>query len=335
MRQASAEITVTSARRYGCVTGRRWPVDVAPAPGELLSSWLHRLAFANGVPPRYFGRFLGAVGENWSVRLDRMLPDRIFRLLAEHTRVPLEDIADLAAAPDPLARLRLPLRSGRREICASGSRANWLQFCPACLREDDAPYFRRRWTLATRVSCLRHGCRLRDECPTCGGGLVPFRQDRLVPQQICAWCGADLRKPTAPADPGIRRFERLIDDLLCLHAAGSQPRGKPSLPALLGAACFTSGAQRRSVMRLSHRDRYRLFLQLTEGSLPVGQPMGPAMALWARIAGIAPTYRGLTASFTKAVLSRNTPGGVTRSTSPDLAELLRTATRLHANRSAP
>lgn len=70
-------ITVSPARHYRVATGRRWPVEVRPAPGELLSSWLHRLAYANGVPPRYFGAVLGAAGENWSAQLDRHLPDAV------------------------------------------------------------------------------------------------------------------------------------------------------------------------------------------------------------------------------------------------------------------
>ena len=329
-------ITVTPTSRYGSVAGRRWPVDVAPAPGELLSSWLHRLAHANGVPPRYFGGFLGAAGENWSARLDRRLPERILHQLIEHTRVPLEDIAGLAFAPDPFARLRLPLRPGRGETCVSGSQPNWLQFCPECLVEDETPYFRRGWTLATRVSCFRHGCRLRDRCPACRGGLAPFRQDRLVPHQFCALCGAELGKSTAPAAHGVRRLERLIDDLLRLHAAGHRPRGKTSLPGLLGAACFTSGAEHRSITRLSHRDRYRLLRRLSVGSFPFKEGRkSAAMACWARIAEAAPTYRRLAASFAEAVMPRIAPGLVTPSARPDLADLLRAAARLHANSDAP
>jgi hypothetical protein len=93
MRFVPTEISIMPAERYASAAGSRWPMGIMPAPGELLSSWLHRLAYANGVPPRYFGALLGAPGENWSARLDRALPDRILRLLGEHTHIPLEDIA--------------------------------------------------------------------------------------------------------------------------------------------------------------------------------------------------------------------------------------------------
>ena len=103
MRLGPTGIFVTPAERYESAAGSRWPVSIMPAPGELLSSWLHRLAYANGIPPHYFGALLGAPGQNWSTRLDRALPDRILRLLGEHTHIPLEDITALTVAPDPLA----------------------------------------------------------------------------------------------------------------------------------------------------------------------------------------------------------------------------------------
>jgi len=335
MRLGSAEISVTPAHRYESAAGSCWPVSIMPAPGELLSSWLHRLAYANGVPPRYFGAFLGAPGENWSARLDRVLPDRILRLLGVHTRIPLEDIAALTVAPDPLARLRLPLRPGSRQTCAPGMQATWLQVCPACLAEDETPYFRRGWTLATRVSCFRHGCRLRDRCPSCKRGLAPFSQKRLVPHQICALCGAALCKRTRPANDGVRRLERLIDDLLRLHVAGHRMGEGRSLPGLLGSASFQSGAQRMSIARLPHRDRFQLFRQLTEGrSTPFGKRRSPAISCWKRVVQAAPTWRGLAISFTDATLPQTTVGPCSASAGPRLADLVQTAARLHQKRQA-
>ncbi|MCA0270867.1 MAG: TniQ family protein [Proteobacteria bacterium] len=94
--------------------------------------------------------------------------------------------------------MRLPLRTRPQDTGSSTARSCWPQFCPTCLREDAVPFFRRSWTLATRVSCLHHGCRLRDRCPSFGQGLAPFRRDRLVPQQYCTFCDAPLAKPTCP-----------------------------------------------------------------------------------------------------------------------------------------
>lgn len=333
MNRSSPGITVTPARRYASEVGRGWPVDVAPAPGELLSSWLHRLALANGVPARYFGRVLGLRGADWSTRLDRDLPEHVLGLLVGQTQVPAADIAGLALVPDPLARLRLRSLTESQARHASGPQVTRLQYCPACLREDHIPYFRRGWTLATRVSCFRHGCQLRDTCPACGGGVVPSRQDWLVPQQICVWCGGDLRKPTARAEHDVQQFERLIDDLLRLHVAGHRLPGKTSLPTLLGSACFTLGEEFKSIMHLSIRDRLRLFRRLADGPMPFQWKCeSPSAALWARIARTAPTFPGLASSFSKRAIFRNSTGQGTRPACPDLTDLLQAIGRLQSDR---
>ena len=335
MRFRPTGISVTPAERYASAAGSRWPIGIMPAPGELLSSWLHRLAYANGIPPHYFGALLGAPGENWSARLDRAMPDRILQFLREHTRIPLEDIAALTVAPDPLARLRLPLRASPQQTCAPGRQVAWLQFCPACLAEDETPYFRQSWSLATRVSCCRHGCRLRDRCPSCGRGLAPFSQNRLVPHQFCAVCGAALCKRTGPATSGVRHLERLIDDLLRLHAAGHWMTGRQSLPDLLGSPCFQFGGKRMSIARLSHRDRYQLFRQMTEGtSTPFGTRRSPAISCWKRVSQAAPAWRGLVTSFSEVVLPRPKARPCSTAAGPHLTDLVQATARLHQKRQA-
>lgn len=167
-------ISVTLAHRYASEVGRGWPLHVTPQPGELLSSWLHRMALANGVPPRYFGRVLGLNGAGWSERLDRTLPEHVLNLLADQTGVPADIISGLALGPDPLVRLRLRLKIKSRKGPTSTPQITRLQYCPTCLAEDQTPYFRRGWTLATRVSCFRHGRLLRDRCPHCEVGIAPL-----------------------------------------------------------------------------------------------------------------------------------------------------------------
>ncbi|WP_074837538.1 TniQ family protein [Marinovum algicola] len=333
MNQSASEITVTPARDYGNEVGQGWPVVVAPVPGELLSSWLHRLAMANGIPPQYFGRVLDVAVGDWSAKLDRDLPGRILNLLVERTRLPTEDIDGLALNRDPLARLRLRHNSGSGDPGTSTAQFNRLQYCPVCLKEDLAPYFRRGWTLATRVSCFRHGCRLRDHCPTCRGGIAPVRQNRLLPQHFCVWCDADLRKPTLPAEYNVHRLERLLDDLLRMHVAGHGLHGRTSLPAMLGTVCFTFDGEPKSISRLPIRDRYLFFRQLTEGMMPLQKySEHPAIELWTRIALAASKHSDLVASLSAEILSQITPGTKKRSGHPDLTALQRAIIRLHSNR---
>lgn len=124
MNQSASEITVTPARDYGNEVGQGWPGVVAPAPGELLSSWLHRLAMANGIPPQYFGRVLDVAVGDWSAKLDRDLPGRILSLLVERTRLPAEEIDGLALHRDPLARLRVRQITGSGDARTSTARVN-------------------------------------------------------------------------------------------------------------------------------------------------------------------------------------------------------------------
>jgi len=141
MTRSAPRITVSPARRYRVAAGHRWPVDIRPAPGELLSSWLHRLAHANGVPPRYFGAVLGVAGETWSAQLDRHLPEAVRRILLDHTSICPEDIDGLCLAHSPFSSVRLQLRSRPQDAGTSTAQSCWLQFCPTCLREDEAPHF--------------------------------------------------------------------------------------------------------------------------------------------------------------------------------------------------
>lgn len=183
--------------------------------------------------------------------------------------------------------------------------------------------------MATQVSYFCHGCRLRNRCPTCGQGLAPSCQKRHVPHQTCASCGAALCKRTRPAADGVRRLERLIDDLLRLHAVGYRMAEGRSLPDLLGSACFQFGKQRMSIARLPHRDRYHLFRQQTEGrSTPFGTRKSPATFYWKRVVQAASAWSGLVTSFSDAVLPRPKAGPCPTTADPNLADLVQAAARL-------
>ncbi|MCA3459103.1 MAG: TniQ family protein [Rhodobacter sp.] len=292
------------------------------------------------MPPRYFGAVLGVAGETWSAQLDRHLPEAVRRFLLDHASICPEDIDGLCLAHGPFSSVRLRLRTRPQDAGTSTAQSCWQQFCPTCLREDEVPNFRQSWTLATRVSCFRHGCRLRDRCPSCGQGLAPFRQDRLVSQQYCAFCDAPLAKPTDPANPGARRLERLIDDLLRLDTAGlalGVGRGKrKTLPERIAICPVPVGTTTSTIPQLSHRVRHDFFRRLSEGqSGIVGHKSGGPLNLWVRLANAAGNHKGLVKEFTDQLAET---AGLRRASSPratDLAALLRTATQLHeARRSA-
>ena len=116
-----------------------------------------------------------------SCRLDLALPAIVRDRLVRCTGLTPEAVGGMTLAGVGARSLLLPLRadlsSGRR----GRRQAAWLQFCPHCLAEDEQPYFRREWRLATTIACAHHGSRLLDRCPDCGQGLAPFNQASLRP----------------------------------------------------------------------------------------------------------------------------------------------------------
>lgn len=168
--------TISIQRRYRHVVSDQWPIDVLPQTDELLSSWLHRLAYANGVAPRGFARVFGLGSGMWSPAIDFRPSSDIENLLRANAGVSHAQIVAMTLASGIPTELLLPLRnSGRRGT------STWLQYCPQCLAGDEHPYFRRSWRLATKVSCRHHRCGLRDRCPSCQRRIEAYGQSKLVP----------------------------------------------------------------------------------------------------------------------------------------------------------
>ncbi|KPH04474.1 hypothetical protein CO657_23550 (plasmid) [Rhizobium acidisoli] len=221
--------TIAIRERYRDAVSDRWPVTVMPQPDELLSSWLHRIAYANGVAPRAFARVLGLNPGMWSAALDLRLPADIVQLLSANTGITPTQLSAMTLSHGVPRKLLLPLRNNGRQWSST-----WLQFCCRCLAEDAQPYFRRRWRLATRVSCTKHGCRLRDRCPSCHCGIAVFDQAELVPQHYCVPCGYDLRRAPIPhLSPATRTLDRCIDDICSLAALTDTPAGHVLIRRLL------------------------------------------------------------------------------------------------------
>lgn len=254
------DFTVEVRERYGDIVADRWPVSVSPHPDELLSSWLHRLAIANGVPPRSFGGILGLGGGMWSARLDLRIPRNVITLLHDRTGVPTETISAMTFEGSELIALLLPLRkNGRR------TQSTWVQFCPKCLAADETPYFRRQWRLATHISCVVHGSGLRDRCPSCRSAIISFDQAELIAQHYCGQCGFDLRSvPTQTVNMSARRLERCIDDICRLEGAKGSLTNGDLISRLLRAPSIADVQSVTSLTGLSSSARVRCFAVLAE-----------------------------------------------------------------------
>ncbi|CUX72027.1 MULTISPECIES: TniQ family protein [Agrobacterium] len=251
--------TISVLQRYRHVVSEQWPIDVLPQTDELLSSWLHRLAYANGVAPSGFARVLGLGSGMWSPSIDLRPSNDVKNLLCANTGVSHHQIHAMALSRDLPTELLLPLRnSGRRGT------STWLQFCPRCLAGDEHPYFRRSWRLATKVSCGDHRSGLRDRCPSCQRRIEAYAQSKLVPQHICAHCGFDLRRASRVI---ISVAAQLVDcriDQMCRRASVTPEHRRVFLARLLQIPTLVMTHTSGSLLKLSSSMRIRCFEKLAD-----------------------------------------------------------------------
>lgn len=336
----AAGFSIEIRERYRDVAGDRWPVTPGPEPDELPSSWLHRLAIANGIAPRAFGDVLGLGGGMWSSRLDVDLPDALSVRLGVRTGVACETISAMATTSGVLAPLLLPLRATARR-----SRSTWLQYCASCLAGDRTPYFRRSWRLASRISCFRHGCGLRDRCPVCRGALAPFAQMDLVPHHVCTFCGFDLRDAArVSVTVAARRLERAIDDLCSAGPADGSPRNEALVVSLLRVPGVAGGSS-PLLTNLSAAVRIRCFEQLARrgGDGPIAQfvdfggegrgppPIAPTHPRGADLADLVEAYVRVTAGGSRSKVDDGDHDAITGRSTPETVR----GPSSHAGRAPP
>jgi TniQ len=189
------------------------PCAPRPINGEILSSWLRRVAAANDLTLPEIEACIGAVlgGEAPAVS-DFRPPKEWRRAVAALTRVPERWIWVLGldqhfpgAVPESFVHERTtPYGMG-------------ASFCPECFRDQIAQHrplhMKAEWTLATTTRCFVHHLPLYLHCPWCGhDDPVHFRGSDVVE---CLDCEHDLtirrwqwRMPIF--EPLIARFEQVI-----------------------------------------------------------------------------------------------------------------------------
>lgn len=206
-------------------TGRvesRLPVPVSLEADELFSTWLVRVAFAQGCDPLVLAALLWPKWRAWTIDLDRGLSIDRLRVLSSISGA---DVAVLEAASlkaiamatgatltSEVAILPWILALGSRNRRRSGG----LQYCPICLAADRLPFFRLQWRLAWHTGCPRHGNALLDRCGHCGRPVEPHRlslSQRIL--SICSSCGRDLRTCLpGQADGQAMTLQILADDVV-------------------------------------------------------------------------------------------------------------------------
>ena len=195
------------------LTESLWPIRYKPLPGELLSSWLVRLAHGHGLKVQTFCNLIfGNKLQIWNRDIDRLAPEWLIVELSSKTGASYQQAFKTTLQSYQGIIYHRPRQSGsltwiqslklhHRKFEGFG-----LQFCPGCLASDIDPYFRKSWRVAFNTTCPIHQCMLQDRCPHCGHGVAFHRSDMKHAEYItavslleCHYCGFDLSQTPAKA----------------------------------------------------------------------------------------------------------------------------------------
>lgn len=206
-----------------------WPIHLKPRPGELLSSWMIRLAHGHGYKTEKMCCMLfGRQHSLWCRDIDKFAPDWVLSKLCLITgtsmsRAVQTTLADYAGFvteqinPNGDCPWIVPAHIYHRQRTSPG-----LMYCPICLKRDEAPYFRRIWRLAFITMCTTHGVHLLDCCTDCGAAVMPHRvdigPDAVLPRDrslIRCWkCGFDLSAaPTTIGSADLQIFTQQLEEI--------------------------------------------------------------------------------------------------------------------------
>lgn len=170
---------------------------IRPQDDELLSSYLMRVAHAEGTSPQRWAQYHLRHLELWTRDTDRALPASTLSSLVARLDCSKDSITALSVGTGLDDRQLLCHAGVEPWITAVGlfhriRRLHGLQYCPDCLAE--APYFRRLWRIAFVTHCPAHHRVLLDGCARCDAPIVPHRHERFPIH--CPICGMDLAHPS-------------------------------------------------------------------------------------------------------------------------------------------
>jgi len=160
-----------------------------PLPNELFSSWFVRMAYAHKTHPRTFEHlYLNLPQDLFSKNIDVALDKETINIILKKC-VHEVDIRSLTLQTYNTYLQEKIIPNGLNKFITP------LRYCPACLREDKIPYFRKEWKITFFTICQQHRCFLYDACPQCNTRLnISQMYHNVRPYTFCNKCGFDLTK---------------------------------------------------------------------------------------------------------------------------------------------
>lgn len=205
-------------------SGSLWPIHLKPIDGEILSSWLSRIANAQGLTLNQFLKMClpSPVGVGFDI--DAITEPTFFEAISAGTGLAHRELLRLSFLPDqgriysgndllhapwiiPL-RLKSPTQPG-------------LPFCPGCLTRNSISYYRKHWRYGFFSVCPEHGL-LETHCSRCGHPFSYQGADRAkriaIATEIsssCHACNHQFMPSVSPTtDEVISRVVQLQSDIL-------------------------------------------------------------------------------------------------------------------------
>jgi len=172
---------------------KRLPLHPLPEPFESMTSYLIRLAEANGL--RSLRQMVALLGiprrrlENVCISPDYPTSSH-YGGLAQITGYPEERFLPLTFH-FLIQRFGYSLHPTALHRFLKSSLASSLRYCPACLATSDPPYYSLLWRFLVLPGCIEHRGYFLDQCGHCGS-FLPLLP--LTPQLAkCPRCQGDLR----------------------------------------------------------------------------------------------------------------------------------------------
>lgn len=200
------------------LSGRYWFGHPKPKLDELTSSYLIRLANANGMRVHSFCHQYWPHKQIWTRDIDTKMDDDIINLVSERAATSRKSVACCSLQrysgqmftqinPNGLTRWIRPIGVRHRSRTRYG-----LMWCPLCLLETPE-VFKTVWRTNLSATCSSHGVVLLDRCAECYSPCSPHREkpDR------CEVCG--LMYEQGPTNIGSSRAQQF--GFLLQHAAKS------------------------------------------------------------------------------------------------------------------
>ena len=221
----------------------RFLIRVEPQEDELLSSWLVRTAHTHATSPvtfvnLHFPEFNHAF---WTRDVDLSASDDLLNVLSLKSGLSYESLYNLTLRSyEGYLSEHFTVKGsyfiqplGYYSYYKNGRERHGLNYCPLCLREDQSPYFRKKWRLAFSSACVKHCNFLLDRCPRCESPLKIYRDyfDRNFP--YCHKCGADYRRAQPQTIGAGLRGIHAIEQIFEILDSGCFKYGKRYMYSLL------------------------------------------------------------------------------------------------------